>query len=305
MTGETKFDLPYLEHLISAEVEESTHLEYKGADALVKSDTREISKDVSGLANADGGVIVYGIKESRDRKHKPAAINPITDTTITKEWLEHIIGQIAPRIDYTIHSIPVENGLCFVVEVERGTTVHQAADGRYYRRRNFEVVFMEDYEIRDAMFRDRQPRLTVQIIIVHTNHPLLLQDPPEGYLSVIVKNVGSIMARFYRVDLKIPVSCVGKAKDIVLLPTGDALWEASVGYGVDHPLFPGDSRSFKIELSPEACGVFCGTPTYVQLHFGVEIFADNAPKVAIKVPAGYFFDLEEPEESPGLPQSHN
>lgn len=54
-----------LEQLISNEIEENLHLDYKSAGALSKIDKKkdEITKDVSALANSDGGIIVYGINE--------------------------------------------------------------------------------------------------------------------------------------------------------------------------------------------------------------------------------------------------
>lgn len=46
-------------------IEESSTLDYKAADALGLTDRKrkEITKDVSAMANSAGGVIIYGLKE--------------------------------------------------------------------------------------------------------------------------------------------------------------------------------------------------------------------------------------------------
>lgn len=54
-----------LEYLITSEVEENIHLDYKASGALSKEPKKrqEITKDVSAFANSDGGIIIYGISE--------------------------------------------------------------------------------------------------------------------------------------------------------------------------------------------------------------------------------------------------
>ncbi|MCW9706022.1 AlbA family DNA-binding domain-containing protein [Fodinibius salsisoli] len=54
-----------INNLIKNEVEESLILEFKRAGSLSKKrkDKKEIGKDVSAVANSDGGIIIYGIAE--------------------------------------------------------------------------------------------------------------------------------------------------------------------------------------------------------------------------------------------------
>ena len=56
-------------------VKESLHLEYKASDAIDKRDNRtkvEMARDVSAFANADGGQIIYGMKE---KDHEPDGLD--------------------------------------------------------------------------------------------------------------------------------------------------------------------------------------------------------------------------------------
>ena len=60
-----EFSKPFLDHLIEDQVQEHAGLEYKAAAALGRSDKHklDITKDVSAIANAAGGTLVYGIAE--------------------------------------------------------------------------------------------------------------------------------------------------------------------------------------------------------------------------------------------------
>ena len=55
-----------LQSLIDNEIEESTELEYKSSFGIDKENKKwkiELAKDVSAMANANGGTIVYGIRQ--------------------------------------------------------------------------------------------------------------------------------------------------------------------------------------------------------------------------------------------------
>ncbi len=92
-----------LQQYIDDEIEESLTLEYKAADALEKTDgkKKEITKDVSAMANSAGGVIIYGIAEytNPDKRHLPEKISPIKRKDFSKETLEQVINNIHPRIN--------------------------------------------------------------------------------------------------------------------------------------------------------------------------------------------------------------
>src|SRR4030042_6847232 len=156
----TNFTEEELNALISDQIEEDLHLDYKGSDSLLKTDPkkREISKDVSSFANSDGGIIIYGIREFNvaERRHLPERFDPIDRTNISKEWLEQVINSnIQPKISGLIIA-PIQlnssvNHVVYVVKIPQSNTAHQAADKKYYKRYNFESVAMDDYEIKDII----------------------------------------------------------------------------------------------------------------------------------------------------------
>jgi len=52
-----------IQNFIKSEIEESLTLEYKSGEALEKTEhkKREITKDVSAMANSAGGLLIYGL----------------------------------------------------------------------------------------------------------------------------------------------------------------------------------------------------------------------------------------------------
>lgn len=161
--------------LISNKVEENHLLEYKAGDALQNTNPKkkEIAKDVSAMANAAGGLIIYGVKEydNPEQNHLPEKISAVKRTEFTKEQLEQIIfSNISPKLEnILIHpiSIPDSNEeVIYVVEIGQSTTAHQnTKDHKYYIRRNFQNEPMLDYEVRDIMNRTKQPDLELSFEI--------------------------------------------------------------------------------------------------------------------------------------------
>ncbi len=215
-----------LQQHITDAIPESLNLDYKASGSLAKTNDKraEITKDVSAMANSDGGVIIYGISEDRNvTPPVPGQITPVDASVISKEWLEHVINNIRPRLTgFVIHPVQLSsapNHFAYVVEIPQSTTAHQAMDKRYYKRFNFESAAMEDYEIRDVMARSQhaQIELKFQIRMTYEREFMILPMPtglfgqdtkPEPKtrldLEVIMTNTGSVYAQYVRGYLELP-----------------------------------------------------------------------------------------------------
>ncbi len=92
------WSLKTIQQYIDDRIQESLILDYKAADSLQKKQEKkkEITKDISAMANSAGGVIIYGIKEYKDTdlSFYPEKIDPVDQTEITKEWLQQVINTI-------------------------------------------------------------------------------------------------------------------------------------------------------------------------------------------------------------------
>lgn len=157
--------------LIAERVQEDLHLDYKAAASLSKEDKKktEMSKDVSAFANADGGVIIYGVGEDPSDDSFPGTIDAIDSKTLTAEWLEQVItSRIQPKIPgIEIHVVEVMPGrVVYIIEVPKGDTAYQASDKRYHKRLGRTTVAMEDYEVRDVMNRKTTPKVGIELSLV-------------------------------------------------------------------------------------------------------------------------------------------
>lgn len=227
----------YLETLIQNQVEESTELEYKSAAAIdtTPQKKKDISKDVSAMANSAGGVIIYGIKEygEQSKRHLPKEIDPIVRKSFSKEWLEQIIqSNIQPKIQ-NIVIVPIvisDEEVVYKVVIPQSSTAHQANDKKYYKRYNFESVPMEDYEIRDIMNRQKNPNIIMEFKIEEYSYErkrnvLLMPNPFEKKdekpeivtytkLNVYFKNIGNVFANYINGYVYIPYEFYQNQKDI-------------------------------------------------------------------------------------------
>lgn len=209
--------------LVSGQVQESLSLDYKRAQSLGPTEGRrkEITKDVSAMANSAGGVIIYGIAEfeSGDRKHYPERIDPVSLRDTSREWLEQVINTIQPRIvGIEITAVPVAgapDSVVFVVDIPRSSTAHQATDHRYYKRFNFLSLPMEDYEVRDVMNRLTVPVIELDFKIEKSMQPTQqpIHDKVQKYhdafaLKTIARNVGTVYAMYVNAFISIPASAL-------------------------------------------------------------------------------------------------
>ena len=161
------------------------------------------------MANSDGGIILYGVTENG---HLPGNIDPVNRQVISKEWLEHVIGNIRPRIEnLIINSVTIGNSnpdVVYIVQIPKSHTAHQAMDKRYYKRHNFESVMMEHYEIVDVMNRQQHPRIELDFVEFEKNRNNNTPRNDLYDLEIRIQNTGSVNAQFVVARIELPLSMV-------------------------------------------------------------------------------------------------
>lgn len=278
-----------LQNFITSEIEESLTLEYKAAEALDRADfkKKEITKDVSAMANSAGGIIVYGIAEDQreDKRHLPGKITPVDRTRFPREWLEQIIQAIRPRIDgIVIHSVKLESGendAAYVVEIPQSNTAHQASDHRYYKRFNFQAVPMEDYEIRDVIFREQTPNIVLNFLIEITDSAMDEGISTNYNLVVQARNDGSAFAQYVAVFADVPVVILQKIESKMNVKDGGKMYRhrltnlnqeyADADFRANFPLLRSMSMNWKIPLNDKILSL-----RGENLEIKWKIYADNA-----------------------------
>ncbi len=165
MIIETEEDL---NNLIMNKIEENTNLEYKNPDAL--NDKKEIAKDISAMANSNGGIIIYGLCED-NKDNKPISIKWIENHQ-QKERIEQILQtNVTPKIDVKMNLVYKTNDtskFALLVNVPKSEIApHQDHSDRnkriYWRRNGFTTREMEHYEIEDLFFKRKRPILEIQL----------------------------------------------------------------------------------------------------------------------------------------------
>lgn len=186
-----------IESLKATGTSESPQLEYKSIRSLDNTDRnkKEISKDVSSMANSAGGVIIYGIEEDQNT-HAPKEIRGLPASENKTEWLENIVNStITPLLsDIKIESIEVgDDDFVIVVAIPQSLRApHQAHDKRYYKRYNLKSSPMEDYEISDVRARSQQIDPLLQIYL----------EPDQGMFYFAIANVGDRVAENISINIQ-------------------------------------------------------------------------------------------------------
>jgi len=185
-----------LKELIDNKIEESTSLEYKSLDSL--KNNSEIAKDISAMANSEGGTIVYGITE--DDKGFPGKIEWTSDKKLKDKIDQVLFSQINRKIEgceiKEIHSDRDKKRFVIVVIIPKSELApHQAGNKKYYRRSNSRVREMEHGEIEDLFFIRKRPKLEIELRRCPTRNP--------SY-DIIVFNRGKVLAEKIFIKLLIP-----------------------------------------------------------------------------------------------------
>jgi hypothetical protein len=234
-----------LEGYIRDQVGESLTLEFKRELNLSSEhDKREAAKDVSGMANARGGQIIYGIEDAEvgDTGCKAAkALHPLADSDLVERLDNVLASAISPRVRVRLYTVNVANGLCLVADVPASDydlhMVSAYGETRYYRRTEKAVRPMTEPEVAQAY--ERIERLKNQASL-HVEEIVREELPLNPRASTLIIPMGCgqksldvprFLARLQQPGLNDAIGCSGGMLDHLLgclYPYGGGL-QAAVG----------------------------------------------------------------------------
>lgn len=145
-----------LKKLCIDRIAEHQRLDYKRELKLEPPrERRELLKDVTALANAQGGVIIYGIDEvmHNDLGNVAGTLTPMTDTNLIDKATRIIRSNISPSIEFYTYKInALEGGFYLILFVPESRLKPHALNMDkkidYYIRRNQDNFPMSEVEIR-------------------------------------------------------------------------------------------------------------------------------------------------------------
>jgi len=188
-------------------VKESLHLEYKASDAIDKRSNErkmEMARDISAFANADGGQIIYGMRENKD--HEPDGLDAGLDPHEYPEiWFEQVLQQyVTPLLTAAKprHVLLSSGRVAVVIDIPASRGDPHQVDGRYYRRHNFNRLAMEHYEVRDMFRRSTNPDLIIEFFFANMLKRQDLHYPFDGGehaaigLSPVISNRSSTPSEY-------------------------------------------------------------------------------------------------------------
>ena len=192
-----------LDALVQERREEDLYLEFKQkADRrngdLSDGDKRAYSKALSGFANADGGILIFGIETAKGTEgiDRAVSLKPITDhIRFRGRLLDSILNTTQPVVDdvrvESIDSGP-SAGYVKILIPQSFRPPHRAilAEHMYWRRVSTGHRRMEHYELEDTFGRRLRPALRVFVEL----RPRPEGDPHEE-LHFFLLNEGRGVAR--------------------------------------------------------------------------------------------------------------
>jgi hypothetical protein len=221
-------DEALIDRFITEQQEEHLHLDFKAArDTSLRDNRANLAIALSGFANADGGVIIWGV----DARRNPQGVDcaggrlPVRSLADLLSHLNEFTGQaVNPTVDGVVHRgirTGTDEGFAVTLVPASDAGPHMAKFGedRYYKRVGSRFAKMEHYEVADMFGRRARPLLELRCDGIRTQG----SAEPSCYFALTLSNKGRGSARAPMIDMDtVPGYSIGSGAGI-LARAGDAL----------------------------------------------------------------------------------
>lgn len=203
-------DAAAVANLVSIGVSESLHFDAKQCtEPLSKADKDNLATALSGFANSDGGVLIYGLVAAGGDKGKGipdivTGVAPIKRINSLASELNSLVGQLTQppvsnaRILLREFKAQPDSGFILVHVPASDAGPHRSVrDHEYYRRHGSGFYRMEHFELAEMFGSRRRPHLefywTLNVAMLQGAAPTRIC---HVYFIVGLQNVGRGIARF-------------------------------------------------------------------------------------------------------------
>lgn len=160
-----------IESFIRDQQEENLHLDFKTVNdaSLDRDDRKALATALSGFANSDGGLIIWGVdaRPNKDRIDCATAIHPIDQMPRLLAKLNEFTGSaVNPDVDGVIHRqvlLGADEGIAatLVPASDSGPHMAKAGEDRYFKRSGAQFIRMEHFDVEDMFGRRKRPKLSL------------------------------------------------------------------------------------------------------------------------------------------------
>lgn len=285
-----KINLKQIKEFVENQTEEDLFLEFKTVNhpASNEFDKKNFSKCLSGFANSNGGIIVWGVKASLNEKGIDAAkeIKPIKELSKLSNYFKKIEGQaVTPTISGVQQKKITTDGdkgflITYVPRSDNCPHMANYADKHYYKRSGDSFYRCEHYDIVDMFNRRISPML--QVLFDNPSFRFSgstregKQYDFEGIIKI--KNSGKAIAKFPALSVKIsrPFSIDfygidgNRSCGLERVPSSNSLITKYTG-GQDIVIHP----DTELEVDKVSLKNFMGYYTMTELVIEYEVVAEN------------------------------
>jgi len=198
------------EKYISNKQEEHSQLEFKtikNSNLRSADDKKNLAKCLSGFANSEGGLIVWGVEAKKNEEDIDCATKliPINKIDLFISRLNELTGDaIKSQLSGIVHKKIVkeaDTGFAITYVPESETLPHMAKLGedRYYKRSGDSLYKMEHYDIADMFGKRPNPKL---ILKYNFNFDFTKPGAARFLITLILHNLGRGSAKGIMVSIK-------------------------------------------------------------------------------------------------------
>ena len=148
-----------IQALVEHETQESAELEFKRDIESTDRGKKKLAKHVSAMANANGGIIIFGIEEKDSKADKLIGIDEMVGDQPVGEFVNNVlISRVRPRLAVQPQAVKLANGkVVLVLQVSRiPYRPHMVlAENVYYVRHNCSVALADEHEVRKMVLESK------------------------------------------------------------------------------------------------------------------------------------------------------
>jgi hypothetical protein len=165
-----QISIEHIREFIAEAQEENLNLDFKivnRPDFTHSDDKKNFAKALSGFANSNGGLLIWGVDARKNAEgiDCASAIREIAPYQLFLSRLNEFTGMaVSPILDGVIHKpLPLseESGLVvtYIPESISGPHMAKMKEDRYYKRSGDSFYKMEHFDIEDMFGRRKKPKL--------------------------------------------------------------------------------------------------------------------------------------------------